>query len=82
MKSTEDGLRYDAARVLDGAMDRSALVERPMCPQRVIITAEALTEWPFWVLLSRWSMDWQRTHLRTGALNHRLPYAFSVLDEL
>jgi putative ABC transport system substrate-binding protein len=28
MKSTEDGRRYDAAHVLDGAMDRSVLVRR------------------------------------------------------
>jgi hypothetical protein len=37
MKSAEDGRRYDAAHVLDGAMDRSVLVERPMRPQLVII---------------------------------------------
>src|SRR2546429_7631743 len=37
MKSTEDGRRYDAARMLDGAMDRSVLVERPMSPQLIII---------------------------------------------
>jgi hypothetical protein len=37
MKSAEDGRRYDAARVLDGAMDRSVLVERPMSPQLVIV---------------------------------------------
>ena len=30
MKSAQDGRRYDAARVLDGAIDRSVLVERPM----------------------------------------------------
>jgi len=30
MKSSEDGRRYDAARVLDDAMDRSVLVERAM----------------------------------------------------
>jgi hypothetical protein len=36
MKSAEDGRRYDAAQVLDGAMDRSVLVERPMRPQLVI----------------------------------------------
>jgi hypothetical protein len=35
MKSAEDGRRYDAAHVLDGAMDRSVLVERPMSPQLV-----------------------------------------------
>jgi hypothetical protein len=33
MKAAEDGRRYDAAHVLDGAMDRSVLVERPMSPQ-------------------------------------------------
>ena len=37
MKSGEDGRRYDAAHVLDGAMDRRVLVERPMRPQLVII---------------------------------------------
>src|SRR5947209_17419779 len=37
MKSAEDGRRYDAAHVLDGAMDRRVLVERPMRPQLVII---------------------------------------------
>jgi len=37
MKSAEDGRRYDAAHVLDGAMDRSVLVERPMSPQLIII---------------------------------------------
>jgi hypothetical protein len=37
MKSAEDGRRCDAAHVLDGAMDRSVLVERPMSPQLVII---------------------------------------------
>src|SRR2546423_6587613 len=37
MKSAEDGRRYDAAHVLDGAMDRSVLVERPMSPQLVIV---------------------------------------------
>src|SRR5439155_27176267 len=37
MKSAEDGRRYDAARVLDGAMDRSVFVERPMSPQLVIV---------------------------------------------
>jgi hypothetical protein len=38
MKSSEDGRRYDAAHVLDGAMDWSVFVERPMCPQLVIIS--------------------------------------------
>ena len=38
------------------------------------VTAEALTEWPFWVLLSRWSTDWQRTqgcrlHLELHQIN-------------
>src|SRR5207302_5523409 len=37
MKSAEDGRRYDAAHVLDGAMDRRVLVERPMSPQLVIV---------------------------------------------
>jgi hypothetical protein len=37
MKAAEDGRRYDAAHVLDGAMDRSVLVERPMGPQFIII---------------------------------------------
>jgi hypothetical protein len=37
MKSSEDRRRYDAAHVLDGAMDRSVLVERAMRPQLVIV---------------------------------------------
>jgi hypothetical protein len=37
MKSAEDRHRCDAADVLDGAMDRSVLVERPMSSQLVII---------------------------------------------
>src|SRR5881398_2068846 len=37
MKAAEDGRRYDAAHVLDGAIDRSVLVERPMSPQLIII---------------------------------------------
>ena len=30
MKAAEDGRMYDAAHVLDGAMDRSVLLERSM----------------------------------------------------
>jgi hypothetical protein len=41
MKSAEDGRRYDAARVLDGAMDRRVLVERPMSPQLCELDATA-----------------------------------------
>ena len=37
MKSAEDGHRYDAAHVLDGTMDRSVLIERPMSSQLIII---------------------------------------------
>ena len=37
MKSAEDWRRYDAAHVLDGAMHRSVLVERPVGPQLVIV---------------------------------------------
>jgi hypothetical protein len=37
MKAAEDGRRYDAAHVLDGAMDWSVFVERPMSPQLIII---------------------------------------------
>jgi hypothetical protein len=37
MKSAEDGRRYDAAYVPDGAMDRSVFAKRPMSPQLVII---------------------------------------------
>ena len=37
MKAAEDGRRYDAAHVLDGAADRSVFVERPMSPQLVIV---------------------------------------------
>ena len=39
MKSAEDGRRYDAAHVLDGAMDRSVLVERPMSPPELVKAA-------------------------------------------
>jgi hypothetical protein len=35
MKATDDDRRYHAAHVLDGAMDRSVLVERPMSPQLI-----------------------------------------------
>src|SRR5262249_44907022 len=38
MKSAEDGRRYDAAHVLDGARNRSVFVERPMSPQLIIIS--------------------------------------------
>jgi hypothetical protein len=38
MKPAEDGHRYDAAHVLDGAMDRSVFVERPMSPQLVVVS--------------------------------------------
>ena len=38
MKAAEDGRRYDAAHVLDRAIDRSVLVERPMGPQPIIIS--------------------------------------------
>ena len=37
MKAAEDGRMYDAAHVLDGAMDRSVLLERSMSPQLVIV---------------------------------------------
>jgi hypothetical protein len=37
MESAEDWRRYDAAHVLDGAMDRSILVERPVRPQLVTV---------------------------------------------
>jgi len=37
MKSVEDRNRCDATYVLDGAMDRSVFVKRPMSPLRVII---------------------------------------------
>src|SRR5258707_765460 len=37
MKAAEDGHRHNVAHVLDGAMDRSVLVERPMSPQTVIV---------------------------------------------
>src|SRR5436853_7921694 len=36
MKAAEDGRRYDAAHVLDGAINRSVLVERPMSSQLII----------------------------------------------
>src|SRR5436305_11114338 len=38
MKAAQDGRRYDAAHVLDRAIDRSVLVERPMSPQLIIIS--------------------------------------------
>src|SRR5436190_1159747 len=37
MKAAEDGRRYDAANVMDRAMDRSVIVERPMSRQLIII---------------------------------------------
>jgi hypothetical protein len=37
VKSAKDGRRYNIATVLDGAMDRGILVERPMSPQLVIV---------------------------------------------
>ena len=37
VKSAEDRRRYDAADVLDGAMDRSVLIERPMSSQLIIV---------------------------------------------
>ena len=37
MKAAEDGRTYDAAHMLDGAMDRRVLVKRPMSSQLVII---------------------------------------------
>jgi hypothetical protein len=37
MKAAEDGRRYDAAHVLDRAIYRSVLVERPMSRQLIII---------------------------------------------
>jgi hypothetical protein len=45
MKSAEDGRRYDAASVVDGAMDRSVLVEGSMSPQLVIIDGAARGWW-------------------------------------
>ena len=39
MKAAEDGRRYDAAHVLDRAIDRSVIIERPMSPQLIIIAA-------------------------------------------
>jgi hypothetical protein len=37
MKAAEDGRGSDRAHALDGAMDRSVFVERPMSPQPVIV---------------------------------------------
>jgi hypothetical protein len=37
MKSAEDGYRYDTAHTLDGAIEWSVFVERPMSPQSVVI---------------------------------------------
>jgi hypothetical protein len=54
MKSAEDGRRYDAAYVLEAAMDRSVLVERSMSPQLVIIGGILLQNppvpRPFWIV--------------------------------
>src|SRR5213080_4236470 len=44
MKAAEDGCRYDAAHVLDGATDRSVFVERPMSPQLIIIGGRTSSE--------------------------------------
>src|SRR5947209_3107864 len=49
MKAAEDGRRYDAAHVLDGAINRSVLVERPMSPQLIIISG-ILRQYPAQVL--------------------------------
>ena len=38
MKAAEDGHRYDAAPALDRPLDRGIFVERPMCPQLVIVS--------------------------------------------
>jgi hypothetical protein len=52
MKSADNRRRYDVAQVLDSPMDRSVLVERPMCPQFVIIGGLApekynsIAHWP------------------------------------
>ena len=37
MKAAQDGRRYDAAHVLDRAIDRSVIIERPMSRQLIII---------------------------------------------
>jgi hypothetical protein len=44
MKAAEDGRRYNVAHVLDGAMDRSVLVERLMSPELIIIGGVVCTE--------------------------------------
>src|SRR5213593_3063177 len=48
MKSAEDGRRYNVAHVLNGAMDRSVLVERPMSPvcTENLIRIDCVTETP------------------------------------
>jgi hypothetical protein len=47
MKAAEDGRRYDAAHVLDGATDRSVFVERPMSPhERMHLTLKKETTRP------------------------------------
>ena len=45
MKAAEDGRRYDSAHVLDGAIDRSVLVERPMSSQLIINKGLRGIEW-------------------------------------
>ena len=44
VKAAEDGRRYNLTHVLDGAMDRGVLVERPMSPQLIIIGGIVCTE--------------------------------------
>jgi hypothetical protein len=39
MKAAEDARMYDAAHVLDGAMDRRVLLERSMSPQLIIVAS-------------------------------------------
>ena len=42
MKTSEDGHRYNAAQVLNGAMDRGILIERPMGSQLIIVGSISL----------------------------------------
>ena len=46
MKPAEDGHRYGAAHVLDGAMHRSLFAERPMGPQSKYFVRREVDEAP------------------------------------
>src|SRR5947207_12244690 len=74
MKSAEDGRRYDAAHVLDGAMDRSVLVERPMSSQLIILICGILRQNPALSVLSE-------LHQRRSEIGH-CAWGSGVLHDL